>query len=481
MVPKEKGLDVMSNPFSYQNTKQSEQKMKRWSLSLLLLLFTILTAQAQNELSIDVSYARFKGSSGEINLELYYCLYPSEWRLVPQQGDKFIGEVKVELTLYQNEKAVYSKAWKMDTHADSLEENLATQKLVDLLRFSLPVGSYQCEFYVSDLHSSTHSDSVALDILIDEFPEEQMWMSDLEICQKITRATEETIFTKNGMEVLPDPQALIDKSRPILYYYFEIYNILSGLQQDEYQELVYVGDSEGNIAEEVPAVHKKKKKTIDSSVEVGTINVSKLPSGAHYLYAVVQNQDGQELLRRSRKFYIYHPAIDSQQKQLITQKLNSQIAILPDEQVEREIEYIKYLLPKTELDRLKELLSTEAKREFLSDFWDSRNPDPSRSANEFRQVYLERARMANEQFGGFKDGWKTDMGRVFMLYGPPTDIERHPSSATERAYQEWTYEQLQGGVQFIFIDISGFRQFELVHSTYRGERTDYNWRDYLKP
>ena len=455
--------------------------MKKYVIFLLLSLIMITTGYTGEKLNIDVSYARFKGTNGETNLELYYCLYPSEWKLVPRQNDKFVGETKVELTLNQNEKSIYSKAWKMDAHADSQNQNLQTQKLVDLLRFSLPPGSYQAIFHVNDLHSNASSDSVSMDIQIEQPPQNDMWMSDLEISQKITRATEATVFTKNGLDVIPDPQALIDKSRPILYYYFEIYNILDGLQTDEYHQQIFVADSEGNIADVVNPVVKNKKKTIDSSVEVGTINISKLTSGAHYLYAIIKDQNEQELLKRSKKFYIYHPEIDSQQKQLITKKLNSEIAILPEEEVEKEIEYIKYLLPQNELDKLKQMLTPEAKREYLSNFWSQRNPDPTKSMNEYRMLYLKRAELANDQFGGFRDGWKTDMGRVFMLYGPPSDIERHPSSPTERAYQEWTYEQLQGGVKFIFIDITGFKQFELVHSTYRGERTDYNWRDYLTP
>lgn len=455
--------------------------MKRCVLCLLLFLFIIPQGRAENNLSVDVSFARFKGNNDETNLELYYCLYPAEWKLVAGQNGKFVAEAKVDLTLFQNAKPVYQKAWKMDTHADSLSENMQTQKLVDLLRFSLPPGAYQAVFLVNDLHSDASSDSVALDIQIEQFPQNTIGMSDLEISQKITRATEANIFTKNGLDVIPDPQALIDKSRPILYYYFEIYNILKGLQADEYQQHIFVGDSEGNIIDVVHPVVKNKKKTIDSSVEVGTMNVSKLTSGAHYLYAIIKDQNDQELSKRSKKFYIYHPDIDSQQKQLIIKNLNSEIAILPEEEVEKEVEYIKYLLPQNELDKLKQMLTPEAKREYLSNFWSQRNPDPTKSMNDYRMLYLKRAKLANEQFGGFKEGWKTDMGRVFMLYGPPSDIERHPSSPTERAYQEWTYEQLQGGVKFYFVDLSGFKQFELVHSTYRGERVDYNWKEYLVP
>lgn len=95
-------------------------------------------------------------------------------------------------------------------------------------------------------------------------------------------------------------------------------------------------------------------------------------------------------------------------------------------------------------------------------------------------MYLKRIELANEKFGGMRSGWKTDRGRVYLLYGEPDDIERMPSTNVTQAYQIWHYEKIQGGVEFIFADLRGFNRYDLLHSTARGERRNNNWRNMLE-
>lgn len=85
--------------------------------------------------------------------------------------------------------------------------------------------------------------------------------------------------------------------------------------------------------------------------------------------------------------------------------------------------------------------------------------------------------MANTRYSTtFKQGWRTDRGRVLLLYGRPDEIERNPSSIDTKPYETWFYYSLDGGVKFIFGDVSGFGEYELMHSTHRNEIQDPNWR-----
>jgi len=74
-----------------------------------------------------------------------------------------------------------------------------------------------------------------------------------------------------------------------------------------------------------------------------------------------------------------------------------------------------------------------------------------------------------------RNGIKTDMGRVFIMYGEPEQIERFPNQKDTKPYEIWTYEQIESGVSFIFADITGFSNYILVHSTKRNEYHDENW------
>jgi len=72
-------------------------------------------------------------------------------------------------------------------------------------------------------------------------------------------------------------------------------------------------------------------------------------------------------------------------------------------------------------------------------------------------------------------GWKTDKGRVYIIYGEPDEIKRRPDSQYFGPYEIWEYNQIQGGVSFYFVDEFRTNQWRLVHSTARSESQDPQW------
>ena len=89
---------------------------------------------------------------------------------------------------------------------------------------------------------------------------------------------------------------------------------------------------------------------------------------------------------------------------------------------------------------------------------------------------------ANQQYkGNFREGWRTDRGRVLLIYGRPDEIERFPFSNQNRSYEVWHFYQVQGGVDFIFVDKREMGDYELVHSTARGELYDPEWTRWIDP
>jgi hypothetical protein len=78
-----------------------------------------------------------------------------------------------------------------------------------------------------------------------------------------------------------------------------------------------------------------------------------------------------------------------------------------------------------------------------------------------------------------RNGWHTDRGRIYILYGEPDEVERFPNSDNVKPYEIWHYHQIESGVMFIFVDRTGSEDYTLVHSTKRGEVQDSNWEQYL--
>jgi GWxTD domain-containing protein len=127
--------------------------------------------------------------------------------------------------------------------------------------------------------------------------------------------------------------------------------------------------------------------------------------------------------------------------------------------LEEAIRQLKYIATSAEYKRLRQAPPRERQQAFR-DFWKKRDPTPNTEQNELMDEYYLRVQYANENFSANRDGWETDRGRIYIVYGPPTDIERHPFEADSRPYEVWYYTQLAR--RFVFVDYTGFGDYTLV-------------------
>jgi GWxTD domain-containing protein len=211
-------------------------------------------------------------------------------------------------------------------------------------------------------------------------------------------------------------------------------------------------------------------------VEKGTFNVSKLESGLYTLIVAVTDPINNESVYRRRNFYVHNPDIIVAREEPALSYAESQFTYMTEAELDQKFAEAQYLANKSEIQIYNLLNSADSKREFLLRFWKTRtreNPD-------LIEDYYSRVDYTNENFrsGGTK-GWQTDMGRVYILYGQPDQIEKFPSGQNENPYEIWQYHNVEGGVEFDFVDTEGFGQYRLVNSTKRGEINDPNWRNYV--
>lgn len=111
--------------------------------------------------------------------------------------------------------------------------------------------------------------------------------------------------------------------------------------------------------------------------------------------------------------------------------------------------------------------SDEDREELFNEFWAKRDPNPGSPENELFNEFYKRVESANRNFSfSRKDGWKTDRGRVFIVFGPPDRIEQStPSRYSQGNYEVWYYEDLRE--KFVFYDQYGFGEFRLVSGNVR--------------
>ena len=80
--------------------------------------------------------------------------------------------------------------------------------------------------------------------------------------------------------------------------------------------------------------------------------------------------------------------------------------------------------------------------------------------------YYRRIDYSDRNFGAYKrDGWKTDMGMVYVSLGSPDYIDRHPFAVDSKPYEVWDYYNLNR--QFVFVDQTGFGDYRLLNRDYR--------------
>ncbi|MDZ7295261.1 MAG: GWxTD domain-containing protein [candidate division KSB1 bacterium] len=124
------------------------------------------------------------------------------------------------------------------------------------------------------------------------------------------------------------------------------------------------------------------------------------------------------------------------------------------------IEQVKYVADKKEYDALRRAQGDRKLAEFMR-FWKRRDPTPGTEENEAMDEHYRRVEYANERFTVFREGWKTDMGMVYIILGPPNDIERHPYPPDDKPYEIWYYYRINR--QFVFYDPTGFGEYRLLN------------------
>jgi GWxTD domain-containing protein len=212
-------------------------------------------------------------------------------------------------------------------------------------------------------------------------------------------------------------------------------------------------------------------------VEIGSIDIQNLPSGLYNFMISTRDMDTDQTADISKRFYIVKNDLRDMQALAIADDLDN----LNEEQLDEAFGPLKYMANDTEIRSFRKSDIT-GKRTILRKFWSQRDPDPATPINEARIKFERLLQNVNEQFTNSRQkGWKTDMGRVYLVYGPPSEIERHASSLEAKPYQIWHYYEIEGGIIFVFVDKTGFGQMELVHSTGRNELQDYQWERWVSP
>ena len=128
--------------------------------------------------------------------------------------------------------------------------------------------------------------------------------------------------------------------------------------------------------------------------------------------------------------------------------------------IESSFRQMKYILTSSERKNAKGKKGKDLESLFL-EYWEKRDPTPGTSLNELMEEYYIRVNYVNEYFNmSWKEGWETDFGMVYILFGSPDEIQRsNLNSSSTSNYQVWYYNRINK--TFVFKDQNGFGDYRL--------------------
>ena len=451
--------------------------------SCLIFWFCLLSLQmqsqtkppAQNRFVLNVDYSRFWQNDSTMYVEISTAVYPG-LTVLKQDSLGYHGKIDLLILIKDTSSGVFVHTDRFNIPIDFVDSTslVKTKSIVNNMTYALGCGSYKVSVYGIDVSNRLRRDSSLFMVNIMKRPD-TIALSDIELCSSITESSDQKdIFYKNTYRVIPNPNCVYGSTTyPLVFTYMEFYKLKTEMT---YAIKAQIVDSKGVVKKQ--RTHLRRF-SMPNVVDVTTLNVTSISSGRFDYEVILSDTLGNEIAKSHRPFYLYNPNVQSPQATILSEG-SAVYAGFSFDELGEEFRIAKYVTQSEDTKAFEKLTTVEARQEFLQNFWKKVEKEENGRLNLSRSIYLQRVQTANQRYQTYsKEGWRTDQGRVLVLYGEPDDIQRFSNQADSKPYETWYYHQIEGGVEFDFVDLTGFNEYSLVHSTKHDEIKDESWEQLL--
>jgi GWxTD domain-containing protein len=444
---------------------------------LTLMLVSKSFSQLNNDL-FDYDFAQFSYDTTSNYFELYYSFHQTALTLKSNDTTSYVEAIlKVSINDTTTGKSYLNKEWRLKYPVHDTSK-MSGRNLVGEIKFLLPAGYYRSKVSAYDVFNEKNSKTYNDFLVVKPYEKDSLAISNIQLASRILQNSpnKNSLFYKNTFEVTPIPSLVFGQNIPVVFYYYEIYEHMKGNSKGPLKISTVVANSKGSLFfNKMVSISGG----IPSRAEVGSIPVYKYPTDTYSMKIAVIDSSRNFGMVASKRFFVYNPGIkvvDTTNPQM-SKVLSSAFGVMSEEECDNLYNEAKYIATSEEKDQYSKIHTVNGKRNFLYHFWKNRESNPEIPEYQHYNSYMKRVREANRKYGSFnRAGWKTDRGRVLLIYGEPSEIDRHPNELDTKPYEIWNYNDIQGGVQFVFADLNGFSDYELISSTARGELRDSNWQ-----
>ncbi|MEY3052994.1 MAG: hypothetical protein RLY31_2779 [Bacteroidota bacterium] len=430
-------------------------------------------------LDASITHAVFQGEDGGY-VELYFHFTGRTVTFSPDPEGQQRAVLHVSILFLQEERVVRFDNYRLNSPAFDTASDF-----VDLKRYALANGAYVLDVTVRDAADTTNMLSYREDFTVDYSGSlvRQSGIQLLASCQPVESGADNPMV-KSGFCFEPLPYQFLSRRSGLLIFYCELYNTDKQIGED-FLVRYFLDNADTPQQEETILAGYKRKSAASVIPFLAQMDVQTLPSGNYHL--VVEIRDRTQVLlsrqsvffQRSNPFLVLSDSLSADSTAgLLSQEFVSR---LDEQELAYSLRAIAMQVDKEDGDHLNLLIrkkQLDAMRLYLFQYWTRQNAIHPEGAWD---AYMAVARKIDEKFrNGFRFGFETDRGYIFMKYGAPSDVVSVETEPSAPPYEIWYYNQFpqtgQNNVRFLFYNPSlATNGHVLLHSTARGEVYNPRW------
>jgi GWxTD domain-containing protein len=423
--------------------------------------------QTDGELAFWVDAIPFKGIGDATGLQIVYR-GGADQLTFRRDGDEYRAWVLFSLEMAGPEGLGASKRWATPVGArDEAETTNPGMYIVESLVADLPPGMVTVRTSVRDSLSGA-SGVAEGQVELPSYADSSLSVSGVIFASRVRKGGQGP-FQKGGYDILPEPSRRFGPFQPILYVYHETYNVSCSDTGGAFAVQYTVSKPEGRVMKVLPTDTLGAPGT--HAARVAGLSVAGLTPGPYVLRVGAEDLTTSEHAYEEMPFWVVESrATDAAE----AARISDEAPVLSEEDAEL-LEALVHYLGTADEKTLYEGLSPGARTTFLTEFSRPRLTPALPTPDAYLDEQRRRFRHVNADYGGFRKGWKSDPGRVYIVYGPPDEVERYAAQTDRKDHQIWRYYSM-GGTIFVFVDESGYGNYRLIHSTAKGELRNPDWQ-----
>ena len=385
-----------------------------------------------------------------------------------------IGDLAVRMKILdQDSTVVQEDAYRLETPfmRDSVVEDF-----YDVRRFQLAPGTYEFQLMLMDLNSKHDPINFSQMLVISEMSD-AISISNIEVAEYATKGDGSSPFFKSGYDIIPRIVTFYPEQLNSIPVYFEVYNT-NELPDSVFAVRQIVTNAATGM--EISALTQTSRHKTSPVVPVlRKIDISSVPTGKYIITYKLLNRNMLELAEESYEFERSNDEV---------YELNAADVVL-DPAFQESITddsvgfYLESLIPISSATGVKNIIAVgksrdgDEARKHIQLYWMATDPD---NTYESWIKYKNQVQLVERIYSNnFQEGFETDRGRVYLQYGPPTNIVKRDNSTNEYPFEIWVYNEIGkfSNKRFIFYNPDLVNNtYRLLHSDMIGELKNQGWQ-----